>query len=420
MTTYRTTDLAKWGAGIGMRLSATQVDVNFWDINVRLDALEALPAPTAGIDDFTISGRNLYLTLTDATILGPQTLPIATYRSRGAWAPETNYSALDTVTINGGLVEVLIPHTSGLTFDIAANDGMGHDYYSQMLDDPGNALPSGGAEGQILIKSASTSYAVTWAWRYPGSGLAGMVPIQQSSTQDDVEFGYVQAENVEFTPSSDSSLTSDNVADAIEEAANAVGDAADMPYSPSSDSGLTSETVADALDELGVAVAAGGGGGAVEDLTNLVMHSDDPSSGALIYYDGNLDEWTLSNLISPNRCGQQMFWDPFTFSWRPTNNNTLATSGTVNIEPRDGPVFTIRPSGAVTLGVNAVNSANMEITLIVLSDGTSSYNITFDSGSFKSTGVLATGTVDQKHFVMKFIKDPITGFWLEISRTVAM
>ena len=126
MTQKYRTDGA-WGAGIGRNLTPAEVDENFWDGLQRIVALEALPAAPAGIDHFSITGRQLYVTLTDATVLGPYTLPVASFTDRGTWAPATPYSVLDTFTINGGLYEVLFAHTSAGSFDPGANDGSGHD-----------------------------------------------------------------------------------------------------------------------------------------------------------------------------------------------------------------------------------------------------------------------------------------------------
>lgn len=224
--TYRTDDLARWGTGQGFNLSPAQVDINFWDLVQRMIAQEARPDPSAGIDHFSISGTMMYVHMTDDTVLGPYQLPVAIFRDRGEWAPSTPYSVMDTFSINGGLWVVIFDHTSGATFDEGANDGAGHDYYQLMLQTPGSSLPSGGAPGQLLLKATATDYAVMW--------------------------GYTDAGNVTFEPATDSALTSDNVADALEEiAATAIATAADIPYEPSTASGLTSDNVQDALDELG-------------------------------------------------------------------------------------------------------------------------------------------------------------------------
>ena len=189
--TYRTDDLARWGTGQGFNLTPTQVDINFWDLVQRMLAQEARPDAAAGIDHFEIVGINMFVHMTDDTVLGPYELPVATFRDRGEWAPETDYAKMDTFTINGGLYVVTWDHESELTFDAGANDGAGHDYYQLMIQTPGAALPAGGAVGSLLVKTTATDYAVGW--------------------------GYTSADVVAFVPVEDSTLTSDNVADALEE-----------------------------------------------------------------------------------------------------------------------------------------------------------------------------------------------------------
>jgi hypothetical protein len=230
---YRTDDLARWGTGQGFNLTAAQVDINFWDLVQRMIAQEARPDPSAGIDHFEIVGINMFVHMTDATVLGPYELPVATFRDRGEWTPETVYSVMDTFTINGGLYVVTFDHTSELTFDAGANDGAGHDYYQLMIQTPGSAMPAGGAVGMLLKKTTTTDYAVGW--------------------------GYTTADVVGFTPAEDSTLTSDTVAEALEELAGAGGggDAVDVTYDPTA-SGLTATDVQAAIDEV---AAAGGGGG---------------------------------------------------------------------------------------------------------------------------------------------------------------
>src|SRR5678816_4767140 len=154
--TYRTNDVARWGTGQGFNLTAAQVDINFWDLVQRMLAQEARPDAAAGIDHFEIVGINMFVHMTDATVLGPYELPVATFNDRGEWAPETDYSKMDTFSINGGLYVVIWDHTSELTFDAGANDGAGHDYYQLMIQTPGSAMPAGGAVGMLLKKTTTT------------------------------------------------------------------------------------------------------------------------------------------------------------------------------------------------------------------------------------------------------------------------
>lgn len=247
--TYRTDDLTRWGSGKGSNLTPAEVDINFWDIIQRLLTLEALPDAAAYIDHFEISGTSLYVHMSDSTVFGPYTLPIATFLARGEWAAATNYAVLDTFTINGGLYLAIFPHTSAATFDAGANDGAGHDYYVLMIQTPGNAIPTGGAVGQVIQKSTTTDFATTWGWKTPTDGTARQYLIQQSSTQDDAAWETPQASDISFTPPTGSVITATNVQDALEEAANS-GEAVNITYTPPSGSSLTASNVQDALDEL--------------------------------------------------------------------------------------------------------------------------------------------------------------------------
>jgi hypothetical protein len=255
--TYRTDDFARWGAGQGFDLSPAQVDINFWDMVQRMIAQEARPDPAPGIDHFVISGINMYVHMTDGTVLGPYVLPVAVYRSRGDWQPETPYSALDTVANNGGLYAVVIAHTSALTFDPGASDGSGNDYYSLMIQTPGSALPSGGAVGMVLEKSTTVDYATTWGYKLPEDGNAREYLIKLSTAQQDADWGEPNAADIGFVPATGSALTADTVADALEELAESgfSGSAADVEYTPNTGSGLTDDNVQDALNTLGAAVA---------------------------------------------------------------------------------------------------------------------------------------------------------------------
>lgn len=254
--TYRTDDFGRWGAGQGFNLTPAQVDINFWDIIERLEAQEIRPDPAAGISHFEVIGTLLYVHMDDdTTILGPYELPYATFRSRGEWAVSTSYSVLDTFTINGSLYAVTFAHTSDATsFDAGANDGAGNDYYSLMIETPENALPTGGAVGQVVQKSTTTDFDTMWSWKYPTGGSNRKYLIQQSSTQDDAEWDTPTASDIEFVPDTSSTLTSTNVADAIEEASTSTRVAEDITYTPSTGSGLSDANVQDALDTLGASM----------------------------------------------------------------------------------------------------------------------------------------------------------------------
>lgn len=158
--TYRTADGTRWGGGLGSDLSATQVDLNFWTLFSAVEALEDHSGVNAGIDYINQpSGGNLfYIHLTNHAVLGPFVIPTSQWNPRGAWAPATLYAAYDLVYQGGSLYLITIPHTSGATFSAFATDGLGHNLYNLVLQQPAAALPAGGNPGQKLVKNSSTDF----------------------------------------------------------------------------------------------------------------------------------------------------------------------------------------------------------------------------------------------------------------------
>lgn len=389
--TYRTTDGTRWGAGKGSRLTPTEVDINFWDIIQRVITLETdMPDAAASIDFFEVVGTQFYVhMINDTSVLGPYDLPQFDLNETGEWQASFSYAVNDVFTINGGVYRVPTAHVSGLTFDAGANDGMGNDYYKLWIQTPGNAIPTGGAVGQVVQKASATEFATSWGWKLPTGGSARQYLIKVNGTQDNAEWGTPQASDIEFTPVTDSDLVSDNVADAIEELSVAV------------------------------AAAAEAGGGALSELSDILFATGDPQQGAVLFFED--PEWTAS--AGPISSRDILRWsgtawvpgEPTPDLIRDPTITALGTTGTVSLDPTLGNVFTITPTGNVTLNA-ATNPAGAEITLIITTSGTTSYNIT-PNINFRHAGVLATGVANDKVFVMKFISDG--NDFYEVSRTAA-
>lgn len=119
-TTFRTA--GAWGAGKGADLTPAEVDNNFYDKETRITAIEAAGV-AVGVASITVSGDQMTVHMTDASIQGPFTLPTAEWTSRGDWQPSSLYFALDVVTHHGSVYLVNVDHTSALTFDAGALDG---------------------------------------------------------------------------------------------------------------------------------------------------------------------------------------------------------------------------------------------------------------------------------------------------------
>lgn len=79
--------------------------------------------------------------------------------------------------------------------------------------------------------------------------------------------------------------------------------------------------------------------------------------------------------------------------------------------------YLIIPTVTGNINLFKIPKAGKRFSVIVRTSGTTSYTLTFNTG-FKSTGTLATGTVDAKYFTVNFISDGIQA--IETSRTTAM
>lgn len=128
MTTFRTNDVTRWGAGKGADLTPTEVDMNFWEILERLDAVEADPPEAVGIDHITSTDNTFTIVLTSGASQGPFSLPAAKFTVI-PWMPNTLLAPNTFVTEAGNTYLVLIPHTSAASFDPNASDGSGHELY---------------------------------------------------------------------------------------------------------------------------------------------------------------------------------------------------------------------------------------------------------------------------------------------------
>lgn len=180
MILYRTA--GPWGPGVGANLTAPQVDGNFYDVSMRVQNLELHPPESVTITSFTASGSQLYINMSDGTVQGPLTLPTVRWFFRGPWRPATVYAPDDvTVGPDSAVYLVLRSHTSATTFNANANDGAGHAYYSLLLEVPAATLPSGGAQGYVLIKNTVGNYDVIWGpVPAPPGGSGGQV-LQKNS-----------------------------------------------------------------------------------------------------------------------------------------------------------------------------------------------------------------------------------------------
>jgi len=168
---YRTD--GAWGTGLGSDLTPAQVDGNFWQL---VQDVAAKAVQGVGISNFSVSGGQMTVVLTDHTLLGPYPLPLAELNFRGEWAPDTDYFANDIITEGGSTYMVLANHHSDMTFDPGANNGSGQDYYGLLLSNPALHIAAGGTEGMVYTKSSSTDYDAHWLFQT----LAGLHDVLES------------------------------------------------------------------------------------------------------------------------------------------------------------------------------------------------------------------------------------------------
>ena len=219
---YRANDpvSGRWsGTTSGVKLSSFQGDENIYTLDARITATQAMITASRGVISITSSLGELTFNMSDSTSEGPFPMPVAVFLDRGTWAALTAYAVNDTFSINGTLYRVLFAHTSAATFSAGANDGLGHDYYSPMMSSAGSSLPTGGATAQVLQKSSSADYVVSWSYKLPTGGTTYQVLLKLSSTNQDANWTTLGASMVSFTPPTGSPLTATNVADALEQAA---------------------------------------------------------------------------------------------------------------------------------------------------------------------------------------------------------
>lgn len=159
---YRTS--GPWGAGLGADLTANQVDTNFWILYSLIVALQDAAPDT--ISYFTVTGNQMWITMTDHYVFGPFTIPTATFNFRGAWQPNNAYAVNDIFTEGGAVYLVIYAQAnSGSSFYAQANDGQGHNYYGLLLAAAPNPLPDDGLPGQVLQWTTLESPGgVQWAY----------------------------------------------------------------------------------------------------------------------------------------------------------------------------------------------------------------------------------------------------------------
>ena len=97
---------------------------------------------------------------------------------------------------------------------------------------------------------------------------------------------------------------------------------------------------------------------------------------------------------------------------------TASSTNAIDLNCNKGEVFKLTPKGSANINASMIeNNVGQRVTLIILTSGTNSYTMTFNT-NFLSTGTLATGGSNAKTFVVDFVSNGVK--LIEVSRTVAM
>ena len=306
-----------WGPGKGSNLIAAEFDSNTYQL---VQLIEAKAAQGVGILTMTVTGNELWVTLTDSTLLGPYVLPVVSISFVGAWLPATQYYANQIFTANGATYIVNENHVSASSFDAGANDGLGNDYYGLLLSNAANALPTGGAVGMVMQKATTADFSALWAW----PTLAGLHDVLPSPAPlsgqilywNGGSFGYLPQSSVNAAPQ----LLA-NLDDVLQSPAPLDGDA--VVWSASAN-----------------AFTFGGGGGSGGALADL----DDVNIGGMV--EGDVLTFNASNGLWEN--DQPVGGGEIFQKWT-TSTKTLALSDNDNwIDARGGSqTLTIPEAGTV-------------------------------------------------------------------------
>lgn len=122
--------------GKGSKLTKGELDGNFYDLLLRVIALE--DGGAFGVDTVEFTGNSITFHWSDSTTSGPFPLPVATFTARGLWDNDLSLVRLDVVTVpNVGTFLVQENHTTPAfpaEFDPAADNDSGDLLYLQIAE----------------------------------------------------------------------------------------------------------------------------------------------------------------------------------------------------------------------------------------------------------------------------------------------
>lgn len=182
--TFRTP--GAWGAGKGANLDPAEVDENFWELMLRLVAIETNPPAAISIDAITVDGTVMTVHLSDGSTQGPFTLPTSQWQFTGQWRVSTVYFVNDIFSFDGAIYRVAVAHTSdSTTFDPNALSGSGF-VYNLLLDPPTQAYDCAmffnyaiPVDGQLLMQHIAVRNFVLPATFFQSKAFMRIAPTTQ-------------------------------------------------------------------------------------------------------------------------------------------------------------------------------------------------------------------------------------------------
>jgi len=193
--TYRTADNTRWGGGNGSDLSATQIDLNFWNIFEAVTALQEGTSVLTSIDYISqpTGGNQFFVVLTNHQVLGPFIIPTSQWNPRGNWQAGQTYAPFDTVSYDGALYLVLQSVVAASTFNAGAMID-GNNVYSLILSSPLEMFPANGQVGQRLVSAGGSPFAVEWKY----DSIRLFCYVDGVPTAGDVLLQFVCVDNMSF------------------------------------------------------------------------------------------------------------------------------------------------------------------------------------------------------------------------------
>lgn len=173
--------------GKGSQLTSLEGDYNNFKLATGVVDLQVLMASVgAGIVSGTQDTPTTFsFTLSDATVIGPFTIPTTAFNGRGEWQPSVSYAVNDMVYYGTGIYIVEVAHVSDTTFDPNATDGNANDLYGLVFDiaGAGSAVRTTTFKTEANLTHTLTSLDPGAIWDCTNAGGC-VVTIPDDSTYD--------------------------------------------------------------------------------------------------------------------------------------------------------------------------------------------------------------------------------------------